>query len=86
VKVVELPTSNLQDIPAMVERIAARMRSGDDQTPAKMLWVAQFEDGSITVGALGPCRSVAESIGILELAKSTLVRIHDEIADNRGSA
>jgi hypothetical protein len=86
VKVVDLPTGNLQDIPGMVERIAARMRVGDDQTPSKMLWIAQFEDGSITVGALGACRSIAESIGILELGKATLVQIHDEIKDNKGTA
>jgi hypothetical protein len=86
VKLVELPTGNLQDIPAMVERIAARIRSGDDATPVKMLWIAQFEDQTITVGALGTTRSVAEVIGLLELAKSTLVRIHDDIADHRGSA
>lgn len=73
-RVVQLPTGNLQDIPGMLRRIADRMESGEVRMPAQAVLVA-VEDapaGPSDIGLFvlgGECK-VPELLGTLELAKA----------------
>lgn len=73
--VAELPVTNLQDIPAMLERIAARMRSGDYPTPSSLVIVMKHVDLSIAVHGLGKDRDgeLCHWIGLMQLGIANMV-------------
>ena len=77
--VAELPVTNLQDIPAMLERLASRMRSGDLATPSSIVLVMKHEDLSIAVHGLGKDRDgeLCHWIGLLQLGITSLTQNYE---------
>lgn len=62
------PSPRLNDIPAMLRSAASRMEASIDEIPETFVWVTQYSDGSISVGAFGDGPNKFEMVGILTLA------------------
>lgn len=65
------PTPALSDIPGMLREAANRLESGEDEMPCTFVWVTQYADGGIAVGAFGDAPSKCEVVGMLHLAAGT---------------
>lgn len=63
----ESPTPALTDIPGKLRLIADHIESGESPCPQTMLWVGQYDDGSVAVGSLGEFVNKFEAVGILTL-------------------
>lgn len=52
-EVVELPTTPLQDIPAMLRNLAESIESGELGTVSQIAYVLDIGDGMVDVGLMG---------------------------------
>lgn len=69
-KVVEIGTPNLADIPAMLRRNADLIESGEAPRPIGAVLVTENEDGTIGLYGFGhPPKDVKGLVGLLEMAK-----------------
>lgn len=85
-KVVQLDVGPLQDVPAMLRKIARKIDDGEIEKPTRAILLTEREDGSIDVYGLGDSGDVVRAIGMLNIATFTLTRGYDaEVMARRGS-
>lgn len=56
-EVVELPTTPLQDIPAMLRNLAESIESGELGTVSQLAYVLDVGEGAVDVGLMGQSHS-----------------------------
>lgn len=74
-KVVELPQTAFQDIPAGLRNLADQIERGEYGTVVSVAWVVDAEYKPIAAGLLGKCANPdAVFVLLLEIAKADTIR------------
>lgn len=68
-RVVEIPTGNLQDVPGMLRRIADQIDAKERVNPDHLIMVFENPDGSIDIFGLGDFNDTARVVGLLAMAQ-----------------
>lgn len=71
-KVVEFPTINLNDIPAKLENLAARVRDGQEGDVTRVVVITQTSDNKHNVFGFGDTGQRVVALGLLTLAIKTV--------------